>query len=114
MSRDLDVAILTRDPDSGDICRERLVVNQIPQTLHSGLVRYLVDGLRPGSFLCAVLENDLREAVVRANPEEHLLALPALVRFLFNETPAQCHGGAEAVRVWCGQRGSMKQVAERG
>lgn len=37
--------------------------------LYADLVRYVEDRLPPGSFLRAVLENDFRQAVSRADPE---------------------------------------------
>lgn len=101
----LDFAVLRADPDTAEAtCRRELQAYQIPDSLHGGLVRYLVDGIRPGSFLCAVLENDLLEAVTRANPPENFEALPALVRFLFNEAPATSYGSAEKVAIWCATR----------
>ena len=104
MPYELDVALLANRPDAADVCRQALFHYGIPRALHDGLVRYLVDGIRPGSFLAAVLENDLREAVTRANPVENFLTLPSLVRFLFNEAPAHAWGSPERVTVWSATR----------
>lgn len=97
---DLDMAIAANSPEAEAACRRQLAAYNIPDGLHGGLIRYLVDGIRPGSFLSAVLENDLQEAVVRANPPEHFAALPALILFLFNEAPSHSWGSPEKVALW--------------
>lgn len=104
----LDMALLTLTretrSDVAELCRARLEECGVPESLHGGLVRYLVDGVRPGSFLAAVLQNDLHEAVLRAHPSDNLLALTELVRFLFNETPADCWGAPDKVTAWLAER----------
>ncbi len=72
----------------------------VPQHLRAGLVRYVTDGVRPGHFLVAVLENDLAEAVARADAVS-LVGLPFVVSWLDNYAPATCHGSALRVAVWC-------------
>jgi hypothetical protein len=69
----------------------------IPQKYHGGLVRYIISGLKPGSFLCSVLANDLLFAVCRADDEVTLEHLKALVRFLNSEVPMECHGSHKLV-----------------
>lgn len=109
----LDIAIITDHPAAADICRARLDALQIPRALHDGLVRYLVQRIRPGGFLTAVLENDLREAVARANPPAHLLALPALAKFLYNEAPAAAHGDPASVNSWIAERRPFRTPTSR-
>lgn len=46
-----------------------------------GMSRYFNAGIVPGSFLTAVLKNDLREAILFAD-DESLILLPDLVRWL--------------------------------
>jgi hypothetical protein len=71
----------------------------VPAHLIGGLVRYLDDRILPGSFLQAVLCNDLEQAVGRADPAS-FLALPALLTFLRHETPAVCWGSRARVVAW--------------
>ena len=71
----------------------------IPDTLTEGLERYLCDHIVPGSFLLAVLSNDLLEAVNRAD-EDSRRALSDLVVFLVNNAPAAAWGSPERVRIW--------------
>lgn len=71
----------------------------IPDHLRGGLVRYFADGILPGGFLQAVLCNDLREAVLRANPgTEH--ALRPLIAFLTHYAPHTAWGTCDKVLAW--------------
>jgi hypothetical protein len=74
-------------------------VHGVPPHLRPGLVRYFGDGILPGSFLQAVLVNDLRQAIQRADPES-LDGLPALVQCLVATAPAIAWGSRQAVRAW--------------
>jgi hypothetical protein len=71
----------------------------IPARMADGLQRWIERGIPPGSFLTAVLENNLKEAVCRAD-EENLFNLPAYVGYLYNEAPAPCWGSPEKVSAW--------------
>ncbi len=86
----------------------------VPEHLQQGLVDYLVSGLRPGDFLCAVLANDLqhsiRSRILRLDsvqPEEwtsniSMKDLHNLVLFLVWDVPADSWGSSERVRHWKG------------
>jgi hypothetical protein len=71
----------------------------VPGHLWQGLERYFVERVEPGQFLIALLRNDLREAVGRADPVS-FAALPDLCKFLYNFAPGQSHGSREAVDRW--------------
>jgi hypothetical protein len=71
----------------------------VPHHLRPGLVRYFADGIMPGSFLQAVLVNDLTQAVRRADPES-CAALGPLVTFLLMHAPSIAWGSREAVLAW--------------
>lgn len=71
----------------------------IPERMGPALDAWIASGKLPGEFLQAVLRNDLREAVVRADPE-NLIALPAYIGYLYNEAPAACSGSPEKVKAW--------------
>jgi hypothetical protein len=76
-----------------------LPASGIPHHLRGGLVRYFSDGILPGSFLQAVLCNDLREAIVHGNPgSEH--ALRPLSTFLAYHAPDVAWGSREKVLAW--------------
>ena len=76
----------------------------VPPRMMGGLRRYIEHGVPAGSFLMAVVENDLKNAVGRAD-EENLTNLPAYVYFLYNEAPGGCWGSQEKVERWIGQGG---------
>ena len=71
----------------------------IPDHMMSGLRRYIDDHCAVGDFLTAVLENNLREAVHRAD-DHNLENLPAYVYYLYNEAPSKCWGSPEKVKEW--------------
>lgn len=75
----------------------------VPEHTHRGLVRYIVDHAPVGDFLTAVLSNDLREAVYRAD-DKNVPALPAFVGFLYNHAPRDCWGSPGAVKRWLAKR----------
>lgn len=72
----------------------------IPTHLRAGLQRYLLHGVRPGSFLCAVLTNDLRDAVLRAADPETLAAIPQIVKLLVHDAPGTASGSPAIVDAW--------------
>jgi hypothetical protein len=71
----------------------------IPEHVMPALLRWIEHGVPPGSFLSAVLENNLKEAVGNADAD-CLANLPALVGYLYNEAPAMCWGSPERVAAW--------------
>lgn len=64
-----------------------------------GLKRYVEHRAPPGCFLRAVLENDLKGAVARAD-DENQRVIPIYVFWLYNEAPAACWGSPAAVEEW--------------
>lgn len=50
----------------------------IPQRMRESIERYCVNHIKPGDFLTAVLQNDLSNAVLKADPEN----LPLLKLYL--------------------------------
>ena len=73
----------------------------IPDYMMDGIKRYVEHGINPGSFMTAVLENDLHEAASRAD-DENINNLPAYVAYLYNEVPTSCWGSPEKVAAWKG------------
>lgn len=70
-----------------------------PQDVIDALDAYAQRRQHPGGFLVAVLENDLRDAVGRADAAS-LAALPACVGYLYNRMPSGCHGSPAKVQAW--------------
>ena len=57
---------------------------------------YINNGWQPGSFLVAVLSNDLFEAVNRADDETRS-NLPKIVDWIYNNVPTGVYGSKEKV-----------------
>lgn len=76
----------------------------IPSHMHGAISRYVQHGTPPGSFLTAVLSNDLREAFAHADPINQA-AMLHWVRFLYNHMPSDSHGSSSKVRAWQERKG---------
>lgn len=85
---------------------------EIPDYMMPGLTRYVEQGIEPGSFLYAVLCNDLKDACGRAD-ENNLANLPAYAAWIYNEAPAQCHGSPERVQAWIESFEQARETVER-
>jgi hypothetical protein len=79
----------------------------IPDYMAGGLERWIEHGIPPGDFLWAVLTNDLREAIGRAD-DTNIHALPAYVAYLYNAAPSQCWGSQERCIAWAKQHESRR------
>ena len=82
------------------------VLNQysVPEGLHPGLKRYLLERVEPGSFLLACLCNDLMAAVTNAD-EFNIYRLRDIMRFMYNELPMREYadspwGSPAKVKAW--------------
>lgn len=71
----------------------------IPNYMHGAVVRWVLFGMEGGSFLNAVLSNDLKMAVACGDGiNKH--KLPEWVEFLANDMPIGSHGSPEIVEAW--------------
>ena len=84
----------------------------VPAHLHNGLAAYVAEHQKPGHFLTAVLENDLRAAVGHADSDS-LAGIGAVSAWLYNEPPSGCYGSQKNVREWLAV-GRVDDVLERG
>lgn len=82
----------------------------IPETLLNGLSRYFNERIPTGGFLRAVLENNLVQAVVGADPDSVRVLIP-LVRILMARAPALAWGSELKVRRWLAGRAEMLDKA---
>jgi len=69
-----------------------------PSTLE-GIQSYVHQHCPPGGFLRAVLENNLQEAVIRAD-KENLMGLREIVQYVYWEVPHLCWGSPAKVKAW--------------
>ncbi len=83
----------------------------IPEYMRSGIEDYLLHGLLPGSFLTAVLKNNLCEAVSAAD-DMNMLLIPSYVKLLYNHAPMDSWGSPEIVKRWKEQERSIKKKGQ--
>jgi hypothetical protein len=65
----------------------------------AAIERYTVQRIKPGSFLQAVICNDLQRAVGLAD-EENMHNLPAFCHYFYFEAPSKCWGSPEKMDAW--------------
>lgn len=71
----------------------------VPKHDRDAIVRYIEHGIIPGSFLQAVICNDLREAFGQAD-YINTTALPTIVAWFYSHAPALCWGSRERMLAW--------------
>ena len=71
----------------------------IPDDTLEGIMVYVKHHRRPGSFLRAVLSNDLAKTVYSADNND-LRALVEIVKFIMWEIPSAAWGSKEQVNQW--------------
>jgi hypothetical protein len=82
----------------------------IPEHMHDGIVHYILYGLRPGSFLFALVSGDFWEMARRADAE-NFAAFQSYAKFFYNDTPGGCFGSIEKVVDWMNHKGmEFKEV----
>lgn len=72
---------------------------KIPPLILDGIQQFVVSRVKTGSFLLAVLENNLASAICRADPQS-LAALREIVWYVHNCIPGNCHGSPQKVADW--------------
>lgn len=82
----------------------------LPEHMWDGVRGYYEHGWKPGSFLYAVLTNDLVNAAVNAD-DQNRRKLFEWASFLYNELPRECWGDSNTVVSWIKKGG--KQGAKR-
>jgi hypothetical protein len=82
----------------------------IPQYMQGGLRRYLTQGIAPGSFMEAVLSNDLMGALKRGDAT-NMHALPSYGAFFYNYVDSDAYGSPENYRDWITHRGAAGREA---
>ena len=72
---------------------------RIPANTIETLAAWITDARPVGSFCEAVIRNNLREAVSRADPHNRQ-ALPEIVTWMCNYAPLGSWGSAEVLETW--------------
>lgn len=71
----------------------------LPKHMQDAMRRYMEDGIPPGSFLEAVLSNDLLGALSRAD-HVNVSLLYAYGEFLYTEAPILSYGCKDRYKAW--------------
>ncbi len=82
---------------------ERALCHTVPDRYRAGLARYFADHLPTGSFLRAILSNDLRQALARMD-RPNLTEINGIFGFLTSVAPSNSWGSVSAVDDWLGDR----------
>ncbi len=72
----------------------------IPVHLRDGLRAYLMQYVRPGDYLLAVLRNDLLDAMRRAADTSAVFAVRSIALYLFACAPPKSYGDRDNVDHW--------------
>ncbi len=89
----------------------RSALTRLPDYMQSAVERYVLHGIPPGHFLTAVVENNLREAVERAD-STNIWFLREYVVFFYTSAPGECWGSPQRVKDWIGNSGALGLVEQ--
>lgn len=85
--------------DSASDKQDPTIIRGIRPNMLQSLMRYVQTGQQPGDFLCALLDNNLREAVTRAD-EENRHSLHNFCLLMYNYFPSLAWGSKEKREKW--------------
>ena len=83
----------------------------LPLHLQPGIHRFIDQGIRPGHFLSAILENDLALACRLAHPDVRS-RIWDIVAYIDQEAPAGAWGNAQRVERWIQEKRKHRLEAE--
>ena len=72
----------------------------LPEHLRGGVERWIEHGVRPGGFLCAVLDDSLLGALGHADDTMTIGDLRGIARWFYNHAPQGCFGSPEQTKAW--------------
>lgn len=72
---------------------------RIPPHMMAAMQRYVQEGVQPGSFLSAIISNDLKEACARADDINKDL-IWEYAHWFYNHAPSSCWGSPENMENW--------------
>jgi hypothetical protein len=84
----------------------------VPRHIREGMLRYVDEGLAPGSFLQAVICNDLLAAACRAD-DECRSVLREIVQWFHLEAPAECWGSLDKLDAWLAKHEARRAAEVR-
>lgn len=91
--------------------RSKMAPYRVPLETADQIVHYIHNGVPPGSFVRAVLENDLIQAV-RKGDLENRAALSRIVEYLYCTCPTGAWMSEAQVEAWLGAHRLFKEMAD--
>lgn len=85
---------------------------KLPEYMQGAVRRYLFEGVPPGDFLTAVLENDLGEACARADATNRVMLHDYMI-FFYNFAPSSSFGSPRLFREWVLSGGLRRMAGEQ-
>lgn len=82
-----------------------------PAHILDGINRYVLNGIEPGSFVKAVLSNDLAGALTRADTASWR-GIHDILEYCRCEIPAICWGSPARVKLWQGMKSPAKNAGD--
>ena len=82
----------------------------IREDIKESIDAYVESGRPLGGFLTAVMENDLMQAMGRAD-EGNRIGLHAICGYIYMEIPSECHGSREKVEAWYAKHDAERSKA---
>ncbi len=76
----------------------------VPQHMHEGVIRWIENGIYPGSFQRHIFENDFAQAVYHAD-QTNFNSMGRWACFLASYAPDGSWGSVEAMKAWHEHRG---------
>ena len=76
----------------------------LPEHIKGGVQRYIENGIPPGSFLTAVIQNNLKESFAWAD-DINIARMFDIVSFFYNEAPGNCWGSKKDMESWINHKG---------
>ena len=86
------------------------IFGKIPERMRPAVLRYIMDGITPGDFISAILENNFYNAAFMAD-DENFMYLREYARML-NALPIDCWGSRKKVDSWM-RLGGMNGIKRR-
>lgn len=84
--------------------QQKVLWSMVPRHLQEGIDNYVSFGIPNGSFLTALFEGRVFDAVGRADTDS-FEGLNLLIAFIAKYLPEECYGSKEAVAEWIGSGG---------
>ena len=73
-----------------------LTISGIPNYMHDGIIDYYKNGWKPGSFLSAVINNNLKESFLCAD-DKNIYCIKEYIMWFYNYAPTGTWGYSDAV-----------------